>query len=81
MSSLSLREATDICRELTGKQVNVQPATTDRPGDVPIYVSDCSRLFSHTGWRPQRGPRAILADILAWAEQNEAAVRSTLGFE
>ena len=81
MSSLSLREATDICRELTAKQVDVQPATTDRPGDVPVYVSDCSHLFTHTSWRPQRGPRGILADILAWAEQNEAAVRSALGFE
>ena len=29
-----------------------------RPGDVPIYVSDCSRLFAHTAWRPRRRPAA-----------------------
>jgi CDP-paratose 2-epimerase len=79
--SLSLREATEICRELTGKQLDVRAAGTDRAGDVPIYVSDCSRLFGHTDWRPQRDARAILADIFAWAEQHEPAVRSALGFE
>jgi CDP-paratose 2-epimerase len=78
--SLSLHETTALCQELTGKHVNVRNAVTERPGDVPIYVSDCRRLFAHTDWRPRRDARAILADILAWAEQNEAAVRSTLGF-
>jgi CDP-paratose 2-epimerase len=79
--SLSLREATELCRALTGKQVDMSAAGADRPGDIPIYVSDCSRLFGHTDWRPRRDARAILADTLAWAEQNESAVKSTLGFD
>jgi CDP-paratose 2-epimerase len=79
--SLSLHEATELCRALTGKQVDVGAASADRPGDVPIYISDCSRLFGHTDWRPHRDARAILADILAWAKQNESVVKSTLGFD
>jgi CDP-paratose 2-epimerase len=78
--SLSLREATELCRELTGNEVDVLPADRDRPGDIPIYVSDCSRLFRHTDWRPRRDTRAILADTLAWAREHEPAVRASLGF-
>jgi hypothetical protein len=58
--------------------VGAEPA--DRPGDVPWYVSDCSRLFAHTEWRPRRDARAILGDVLAWAEANETAVAGALGF-
>ena len=42
-----------------------------RPGDVPLYASDCRALFARTAWRPARGPRTILEDTLAWIEANE----------
>ena len=79
--SLSLLETTELCRELTGKSVDISAGASARPGDVPIYLSDCSRLFAHTDWRPRRDARAILADILAWVEKHEAAVRAALGFD
>ena len=69
--SLSLREATALCRELTGREVPVTPAGADRPGDVPVYLSDCARLFAHTDWRPRRSARDTLADIAAWAAEHE----------
>lgn len=77
----SLQEATELCQALTGRQLEVNTVGAGRPGDVPIYISDCSRLFGHTNWRPQRDPRAILVDTFAWAQQNESAIRSTLGFD
>ncbi len=79
--SLSLMETTDLCRELTGKTVTVGAAGEDRPGDVPLYISDCSRLFEATAWRPSRTAREILADILAWVEENEESVAASLGFD
>ena len=78
--SLSLLELTELCRELTGRQVEVRAAGADRPGDIPVYVSDCSRLFAYSAWRPRRDAHAILADTLAWAVEHEAAVKSALGF-
>jgi CDP-paratose 2-epimerase len=79
--SLSLRETTELCRELTGKEVPIAAGTEDRPGDVPLYLSDCSRLFEATDWRPARSPREVLTEILAWVRENEAAVAASLGFE
>jgi len=77
--SLSLLETTAICAELTGRELPIDSVPETRQGDVPIYLSDCSALFSHTTWRPRRGANEILADIHAWIVDNEALVRSALG--
>jgi CDP-paratose 2-epimerase len=77
--SLSLLETTELCRELTGVEVPVEPVLEPRPGDVPLYASDCRALFARTSWRPQRGPRTILEDTLAWIEANEESVLKALG--
>jgi CDP-paratose 2-epimerase len=76
--SLSLREATEICRRLTGNEIPIDPVAERRPGDVPLYVSDCSLLFEHTEWRPARSAEQTLADILAWLETDPDQVVATL---
>jgi CDP-paratose 2-epimerase len=77
--SLSLLETTSLCRELTGASVPIEPVAEARPGDVPLYVSDCRALFARTDWRPSRGPRTVLEDTLSWIEANERAVMTALG--
>lgn len=76
--SLSLRETTDLCRELTGEEMPVEAAGEARPGDVPVYVSDCARLFGLTDWRPRRTVRDILADIADWTAEHEAHLAAVL---
>jgi len=76
--SLSLREATALCAQISGRTVAVEASDEVRPGDVPIYLSDCSRLFSLTDWRPTRGPREILADISAWIAAHGEAITAAL---
>jgi CDP-paratose 2-epimerase len=78
--SLSLLETTALCRELTGNEIAIGAEPQTRPGDVPVYLSDCSRLFARSDWRPRRGPRETLADLLAWVRANEDAVREALSF-
>jgi CDP-paratose 2-epimerase len=79
--SLSLLETTEICRELTGTEMPIHASSEERPGDVPLYISDCSRLHAETAWRPRKRPREVLADILAWVKENEDTVAASLGFE
>jgi CDP-paratose 2-epimerase len=76
--SLSLAETTALCREISGNEVEVGPAGEDRPGDVPLYVSDCSRLFALTDWRPRRSAREVLEDIAAWIRAHAGELRSAL---
>jgi CDP-paratose 2-epimerase len=76
--SLSLLETTELCREITGRIVDVSSSGEDRPGDIPIYISDCTRLYETTDWRPRRAPAEILADIHAWIVEHEAALANAL---
>jgi CDP-paratose 2-epimerase len=76
--SLSLQETTAICRELTGRTVPVEPVLEPRPGDVPYYASDCSRLFARTDWRPSRSPRKVLEDTYDWILAHEGQLLPAL---
>jgi CDP-paratose 2-epimerase len=79
--SLSLLETTELCRELTGNEIEIESRPENRPGDVPVYLSDCSRLESLTSWRPSRAPRDVLVDLLGWVDEHESSLRDTLGFD
>jgi CDP-paratose 2-epimerase len=76
--SLSLLETTRICQELSETEVPITPAAQERPGDVPIYISDCARLFSHTSWRPRRSPREVLTDTWDWICGHESELKAAL---
>jgi CDP-paratose 2-epimerase len=77
--SLSLLETTGICRELTGNEVPISSTPEERAGDVPIYISDCARLFERTSWRPSRTARDTLADLAAWIGEHADRLRDSLG--
>jgi CDP-paratose 2-epimerase len=77
--SLSLRETTELCRELTGHEVDVGSDPETRAGDVRIYLSDCRALRRWTDWSPRRAPRQVLSDIFMWIHDNERLVAGSLG--
>jgi CDP-paratose 2-epimerase len=74
--TLSLLETTALCREITGRKVDVTASDEVRPGDVRLYVSDCTALFEHTDWRPGRSPRDVLEDTWGWMRDNEALLEA-----
>jgi CDP-paratose 2-epimerase len=76
--SLSLLEATSLCRELTGNEVPIEPVEEARPGDVPLYISDCGRLFERTQWRPRHSPQEVLEEIAAWVEEHHRNLEAAL---
>lgn len=79
--SLSLLEATGLCAELTGNQVPIGSEPATRPGDVPVYLSDCSLLAELSSWRPTRTPRDVFVDMFDWASTHEDALRYSLALE
>jgi CDP-paratose 2-epimerase len=79
--SLSLLETTAICRELSGNEVAIEPVVENRAGDVPVYLSDCGKLFEFDQWRPRRGARQVLADIDAWIAADEERIGRTLNID
>lgn len=78
--SLSLIETTELCQGITGNEVEIGSVPGTRPGDVPVYISDCSKLYSMTDWRPLRKPEQVLQDLYEWAMEHEAELKPSLGF-
>jgi CDP-paratose 2-epimerase len=70
--SLSLCEATRLCREIVGRQLPMHGRPETDPSDVRIYQTDHSTVTADTGWRPSRDPTSILSDTYSWIRDNES---------
>jgi CDP-paratose 2-epimerase len=77
-NSLSLLETTRLCQEITRKTIPVERISENRPDDIPLYVTDNSKVTRMTGWRPQLDPAKALQDIHRWICENEENVRAVL---
>ena len=76
--SVSLREMTRICAEITGNQITVRQEPITRPADLRIYISDHSALTQKTGWVPTKSAKDIFSDIFHWIHQNEQVLAEIL---
>ncbi|MBW4693679.1 MAG: NAD-dependent epimerase/dehydratase family protein [Lyngbya sp. HA4199-MV5] len=78
-SSLSLLETTQLCEAITGKAVPIQPVLEDRPGDVPLFITDSQKVMQQTGWQPKLTPEETLRSIYHWIADHETILRPVLG--
>lgn len=76
-SSMSLLELTRHCEKITGNLLDIQAVKTNRDADIPIYVTDNSKIEA-LGWSPKRDVRQLLSDAHEWMVTNEAKLKSIL---
>ena len=76
--SASLQEFTGICEEVTGNKINFTAEAENRPGDIPLYISDCSKLFGFTDWRPKKSIKNVADDVFVWINENEKQLKPIL---
>lgn len=76
--SLSLRETTEICREISGNEIEIGSEPETRKADIPVYITDHRRITALCGWRPKRGAEETMRDIHEWIEGHESLVKRTL---
>jgi len=73
-NTLSLCETTQLCQEITGNQVKIDPILETRSGDVPIFITDSQKVMAATGWYPTRNAKTTLTEIYEWIQQFERQV-------
>jgi CDP-paratose 2-epimerase len=73
-NTLSLYETTQLCQEITGQQIPITPVSDTRAGDVPIFITDSSKVMSATGWQPQKDAKTTLTEIYEWIHQYKQQV-------
>ena len=77
-NSVSLRQFTAICEKLTGVTLPISSNPQTRPGDVPVYITDNSRVYARFGWTPSRGVEQIARDLYEWIRACEQPIRAAL---
>jgi CDP-paratose 2-epimerase len=71
-SSVSLRELTEICQNVTRHTVTTARHDETNPLDVRIYITDASRAAHDFDWQPERTPEAIVRDVHNWICRHES---------
>jgi CDP-paratose 2-epimerase len=67
--SLSLCELTNLCRQTVGRTVPLTSDPQSRYADIPIYLTDTSRLRSVCDWQPRHLAEDIIRDTCKWMTQ------------
>lgn len=65
-TSASLLELTSICEKISGNKISITPEPAMRYADIPVYISDHSRLSDFCDWKPEKTMEDILGDIHEW---------------
>ena len=73
-NSTSLLELTQLCRAVTGAEIEVGRVAETRPADLRLFIADCGRLFEKTSWRPRRDVRQIVEDTCKWVKEHQEAL-------
>jgi CDP-paratose 2-epimerase len=77
-TSASLLEFTRACEALTGTRLDITSRPETRPGDVPVYITDNTRVQARFGWTPTRSVDDIARDLYQWVREHDVALRATL---
>lgn len=75
--SASLRELTEICRDVTGNEVKIGSDPETRQADLRIFLADCAKIEKEYGWKPRKRVQNIVTDIHRWVRENESTVRES----
>jgi CDP-paratose 2-epimerase len=63
-SNCSMKEAMDLCQDISGQQLNVEYSGENRIGDHIWWISDVSKFKAHyPGWICRYNTQDILAEI------------------
>ena len=63
-SNCSMKEAIEMCQDITGKKLNYEYDDRNRSGDHKWWISDINKFRSHyPAWEPQHNLESILEEI------------------
>ena len=75
-NSISLRELSALCEEVTKIKIDITYIPEVREADIPYYVSDISKINGASGWKPMRDIRTTVEDITSWISGNKQTLEA-----
>ena len=77
--SVSLRELSTLCEEVTGRRVEAGRVDQTSPMDVRIYVTDARKVRKAFQWAPKRSAHGIVSDVYSWVASDRERLAPILG--
>lgn len=77
--SVSLKEYTEICQNITGQEIPIGRVTESAAVDIPYYVSDSRPVESKYNWSPKVNSEEIVRRIHHWLKGHEEVLRPFFG--
>ncbi len=77
--SISLRELTTVCEEVTGHQIPIKSVAETRAADIRLYITDQRQIEALSGWTPQISVKETVEDIYQWIRSNESSLKRIIG--
>jgi CDP-paratose 2-epimerase len=77
-TSVSLREMTEICSNITGNKIKTESESQNRPADLRIFITDNTRIENEIGWKPKKSVENIFSDIFEWINSNAQQLKPIL---
>lgn len=78
-NSVSLAELTAICEEITGNKISISSDSVNRPGDIPVFITDNTKINSISSWEPKIGVKQLLQEVYQWIEADQTFLQPILG--
>jgi CDP-paratose 2-epimerase len=77
-NTVSLAELTDLCSQITGNNIVIGSSIENRPGDLPLYITDNSKIKQFSNWQPEIKIEQLLIEIFDWLKKDENQLRKIL---
>lgn len=70
-SFTSLKHLTNLCQKYTGNKIKIGKIIKTSSFDIPLYISDNSKVYKLYGWKPYKKIENIVEDIYTWIYNNK----------
>lgn len=77
-NSVSLKELTKLCQEITGNTIPIDSVKEDRPADLRFFITDSTKFLEKSGLSWEKDARQTVQDIYEWIRDNEDDLRAVL---
>ena len=77
-NTISLAELTDLCKEITGNKIEIGNSLENRPGDLPLFITDNSKINKFSGWKPEISVSTLLHEVHQWFISEDDSLKSIL---
>lgn len=76
--TVSLAELTELCQSITGRSIEILKSEENRPGDIPLYVTDNKKITAFSQWKPEISVSTLLEEVFEWFKEDEVKLKPIL---